>query len=190
MKYKKFPANGGEGFDLEDLEYLQDGITSVLKALANLIGDSSDTYIITGAIDNGTTISDGWIWHGGELLRFEGGASNSTVVIRDEEVNAGQGDWEKWAEPGTGVNTISFSSMIRIDTIRAVSASAATKVQRKTKIKVISTLTNYTVALVREDPTNSGTYIQIAPSYDLATYEELENLCDGDVSVGKLIDIG
>lgn len=190
MKYKVFPASGGENLEIEDLEWLQDAYKEAIEALAKIIGNPVDTYIVSGVVNNGTTVSAGWIYHDGQLLRFKESPSNSSVVIRNEEINAGEGDWEKWAECGTGVDTISFSGMLPIDTLRGLAAAVGTRVQRKTKIKVLSTLSNYTVALVREDPTTPGTYIQIAPSYNLASYEELENLCDGDVSVGKLIDIG
>lgn len=111
MKRKVFPASGGEAFEIEDLEWMQTAAKEAINGLATVLG-TSGTYRISGVVDNGTTISDGWIFHNGELLRFVGGDSHGTVSIVDEEINTGEGDWEKYATPGLGGSEeISFSSI-------------------------------------------------------------------------------
>lgn len=120
MKYKVFPASGGTNLDIEDLEYLQAAAKAAIEGLASVVGVSG-SYILSGVVDNGTTVSDGWLLHNGELLRFKQSASSATVVIRDEEVEVGTGDKEKWTECGTGVTTIDFADLVRIEPLSGIS---------------------------------------------------------------------
>lgn len=117
MKYHSFPASDGEDFQIEDLEHLQDAFTEAINGLASMCGDPSYPYVIYGVIDNGTTVSAGWIYYDGELYRFKSSASSSTIVIRNEEIEAGTGDYEKWMECGTGVSTINFASLKRLNSL-------------------------------------------------------------------------
>lgn len=113
MKRKEFPSSGGENFEIEDLEWIQTAANQAINGLATILGTGS--YIISGVEDNGTSISDGWIYHDGEVIRFVGGDTHATVSIIDEEINTGENDWEKYATPGVGGDQeIAYTSLQKL----------------------------------------------------------------------------
>ena len=204
MKRKEFPSSGGSGLENQDLLWMQTAAKEAINGLATLLG-TSGTYIISGVVDNGTTISDGWIFHNGELLRFVGGDSHGTVSIIDEEVNVGKGDWEKYATPGLGGSEeISFSSIQSIPLYYKSEADDNAKnnidasklggnmpssfiMKGITKLKILSIDNGEaTVAFVRKG--DDGNYVQIANSYTLSSSESI-NLFGDFFNTGEMYEL-
>lgn len=75
MKAIDFTHPGGFPLTQDELDYLQQAYTECLGALASMGGGGPT--IITGMISSTflgtTTVSDGWFFHGGEMIKFIAG---------------------------------------------------------------------------------------------------------------------
>jgi hypothetical protein len=113
MKYHKIPPAGTiMELQKQDLACMQDGLAEGINGLLSLLGNGN--YIISGVEENGTNLTDGWIYYNNELLRFKGGAINAKFVILDEEQIIGTGDYERYATPGSSIGAITLSSLQRV----------------------------------------------------------------------------
>lgn len=86
-----------------------------LQAFSFLGGTTN--YILTGCVDNGTTVSDGIIVINNIPYEFRGGASgNTTIIVREEEVSVTSGgatmtEINRWVEFGVDDDAIAWSSV-------------------------------------------------------------------------------
>lgn len=114
-----------DGFPLESdatLGFMQSNYESGIKALCALAG--SNAIIVSGMVEAGGNISDGWIWYGGDLVFFQGGAIASQFVITTvAEQKANQNGtlvdryFTKKAQFGSGTGAINFSVLKRVNNL-------------------------------------------------------------------------
>jgi len=62
----------------DTLEFMQLAYSQPLDALAKFTGEK---FVVSGCVDDGANVSEGWIVVNGELLPFTGGAINTQIVI-------------------------------------------------------------------------------------------------------------
>lgn len=104
------------------LSFLQSAYKDALSALASLIGDG---VILTGMVETGSNVSDGWISWNGELLFFQGGPKQTTFIISETVTSKTYADdvlrpayYTRFARFGAGGNT--YANLIRLETIVAM----------------------------------------------------------------------
>lgn len=131
MNHKSFDFTQLGGFPLEQerLSWMQQSYTEALQAVSSLIGDN---VIVSGCVVAGTNVTDGWVVVGGELLPFKGGVKQNTFSIRNittslefEDASFKDVQFYKYCEFGTD-NPISFDSLTRVNTIKAMSNNLVT----------------------------------------------------------------
>lgn len=116
------------GFPLESdatLGFMQSDYQSAIVGLAKLAG--LDNIIISGCVDAGATVGDGWILYDGDLVRFLGGAKLDDFVIVENWVQKANQDGTlydryltKYATFGSGGSAVPFSDLQRLDTIESL----------------------------------------------------------------------
>jgi microcystin-dependent protein len=123
------------GFPLKadaTLGFMQQAYSSAINALAKLAVDGN--VIISGCIDNGATVSDGWVLFQDELFYFQGGTKSVFFVI-DEQIQADNNQngtsvnryFTRTLKFGAGANSYSFASLQRVETlVSLVQKNAAT----------------------------------------------------------------
>lgn len=78
----KLLLNGTDGFPLyTDTLAEAQGAWNVFNAFCGMAGDR---VIISGCVQTGTNVSDGFIVIDGEVLPFKGGAVGTSIIIREE----------------------------------------------------------------------------------------------------------
>lgn len=118
------------GFPLEadaTLGFMQSDYQSAIKGLAGLAGASG--VILSGMVDNGVTVTDGWLFYGGDVVKFVGGAKQSTFVISNtivQKANQNGTLYDRYttkvAQFGSGSGSISYSTLRRIESIEFLQA--------------------------------------------------------------------
>jgi len=116
------------GFPLEadaTLGFMQASYSSAIRGLAGIAGGNG--VILSGLNDLGSSVSDGWIWYGGDVVFFQGGAKQANFVIietatQKANLNGTPYDryFDKKAQFGSGTGAIAFSTLRRIDTIEDI----------------------------------------------------------------------
>lgn len=124
MSNKRIDFNNLGGFPLTQdvLAYMQSSYRDAISGLARVCGDK---VIVSGITDTGTTVTDGWILHNGELLPFVGGPKQSTYIIIDDNGTEQFEDgtprtvyFNRYARFGSGGTA--FSDLLRLDSIAAL----------------------------------------------------------------------
>lgn len=127
MNYADFVSQPN-GFPLESdatLGFMQDDYQGAINGLAGLAGGNK--VIVSGMKDTGASVSNGWLILNGELMRFEGGAKQSNIVIETNVVQK-QNDggtlvdryFTKTAKFGNGTGAVPYSELIRIETLQSM----------------------------------------------------------------------
>lgn len=83
MNYADF-TTAPDGFPLESdatLGFMQTAYSEAVRALAQLAGD--DLVVVSGCIESGSVMSDGWILLDGDLVFFEGGTISANFIIQE-----------------------------------------------------------------------------------------------------------
>ena len=120
MKKVDYSYTGGLPLSQNVLNWQQDAFREVFGVLASMGFDvgAGDPVIITGCVVAGTTVSDGWIYDGSEVIYFEGGdtATAGTSMIKIQELktsvvfqNGSNRDIyvdKKWVLDNTGVDDV------------------------------------------------------------------------------------
>lgn len=95
------------------------------SAITNLSKLSGSKVILSGVTDNGSSVTDGWILHYGELLPFAGGPKQHTYVVAEgngteqfENSNVGTVYNNRYARFGNGGTP--FSELIRLENMNAL----------------------------------------------------------------------
>jgi hypothetical protein len=89
----------------DTLDFMQKGIVESCGAIAAAFGN---LVVLSGCVDNGTGITDGWMAVNGEILPFVGGPKGATPQIIIEELT----DTEVFAD--TVVRTVYYTRRARI----------------------------------------------------------------------------
>lgn len=79
-----FTKSGGFPATQYTWAFVQDSFRGAFSALAGLIGDKT---IVTGVVEAGGNVSDGWVCVGGELMPFLGGPIGANVLIEEIKDN-------------------------------------------------------------------------------------------------------
>lgn len=79
MRNIDFSWLGGFPLTQEGLDFMQKGYQEPLNALAAMGG--SAPHIISGMVESGSVLSDGYLFYNGEPIPFIGGSIGATIVI-------------------------------------------------------------------------------------------------------------
>jgi microcystin-dependent protein len=122
MNRVDFTQPNGFPLKAETLGFMQDTYRPALNAIAKIVGNAN--IIISGCIDNGTTVSDGWVYFGGELFFFEGGVkAQSFIVFENIESDTNQNGinvnryFTRTLRFGSGAVSYNFDDLIRVESI-------------------------------------------------------------------------
>jgi hypothetical protein len=115
-----------EGFPLEadaTLGFMQSDYQSAIIALTNAIG--GELLIVSGMVETGNNVSDGWCIIGGDLVRFEGGVKSTNIIIQTTVVSKANQDgitydryFTKVAKFGSAGTVYPYASFARIETLQ------------------------------------------------------------------------
>lgn len=112
--------SGGFPLETETLNFMQSAYAS-LQAIAALGGER---YILSGCIEQGGNVGDGFVFVAGEVLEFRGGAKLTNIVVRQEVESRpfenGQVKdvfYKRYATFGTDENQIPWASLVRLKTL-------------------------------------------------------------------------
>lgn len=72
---------GGPLFYLDTFAFMQDSYYSSLNEIGKFVGEK---YIISGCVEAGNNVSDGYIVYNGERVKFIGGLNTGIVIIQEE----------------------------------------------------------------------------------------------------------
>jgi hypothetical protein len=140
------------GFPLESdatLGFMQTAYTQAIENLAKIVGDGS--IILDGVVVTGGTATDGWIFHGGEVLFFHGGAVSTNFIVDETVVQKNNEDatpvdryFTRFARFGTGAGQTAFANLKRyrikdnLDTIGLNSFSPLVRTDKQGEIICVS----------------------------------------------------
>lgn len=115
-----FSQLGGFPLDQDVLAFLQTTFASEIAALAAVPG--VDPLIISGMVDDGSNVGNGWILVDGEIIPFVGGAKQTNIAVRTTTTALEFEDsvsrtvlTEKYAEFGTGAQQYAYASLVRYE---------------------------------------------------------------------------
>lgn len=119
-----FTQLGGFPLTQDALDFMQQAYQEAIAGLAKLAGDA---VIVSGMTDNGSAVTDGWILYNGELLPFAGGNKQTYFIITDttgtetfEDDSVKTVYHTRQAKFGSGSGQIAYSSLTRLDSIKAL----------------------------------------------------------------------
>jgi microcystin-dependent protein len=123
MNNINFTQPTGFPLEAEGLGFMQNTYIKGLTALARMGGN--DNVILTGLIDNGSTVTDGWVLFQNELFFFEGGIKTPTFFINEviTTLNNASGNpvnryYERKLQFGVSSNSYSFDLLKRIQSLQ------------------------------------------------------------------------
>lgn len=127
MNFADFTA-APNGFPLESdatLGFMQADYHEAINALAKLAG--GNLVIVTGMVDDGVTVTDGWFLWNGEFTRFQGGTKQLNIILQTNVVakqneNGQMVDryYTKFARFGSGPGSVPYANLKRIQTVEKV----------------------------------------------------------------------
>jgi hypothetical protein len=124
MNYADFftSANGMPIESDATLGFMQTDYQSALNGLAQAFAGNG--VIVSGCVDSGAAVSDGWIYVGSQLYRFEGGAKAATYYIDEIVVSkANQSGalieryFTRTAKFGTGNQQGNWADLVRLESL-------------------------------------------------------------------------
>ncbi|MBB5636738.1 hypothetical protein HDE68_002639 [Pedobacter cryoconitis] len=125
-----FQQTGGFPLETDTLNFMQTSYASLQSITA--LGGSN--YILSGCITSGSTVTDGYVVLGGELLPFRGGLLQSNIVIREDTqarpFENGQNRnvfFTRYAQFGTGTGAVVWASLPRLMDLQTVTTEIANK---------------------------------------------------------------
>lgn len=120
MNRANFSQANGFPISTASFNFLQDAY-SIFNAIGDIIGDKT---IVSGCVETGTSVSSGVIYVDGELVEFEGGTKQNTIVIREtatkvefEDRISREAYFTRKAVFGVGVSSMTWSDFKRVDTL-------------------------------------------------------------------------
>lgn len=124
MNYADFNTQPN-GFPVESdatFGFMQTDYQSAIRGLATAF--AGDGVIVSGCVETGNNVSNGWIFYGGDLVQFVGGTKTATFFI--EEVKTQKANLNgalidrytvKRAKFGTGPGSATFDNLIRLESV-------------------------------------------------------------------------
>lgn len=113
------------GFPIESdatLGFMQTDYQNAIRGLAAAF--AGDGVVVSGMVDSGAAVTDGWIYVGGDLVRFIGGAKQtnyfieSTVVSKANQSGALVPRYTtKVAKFGSGPGAVAFNTLVRLESL-------------------------------------------------------------------------
>ncbi|MFK5971469.1 MAG: hypothetical protein QM487_15315 [Candidatus Marithrix sp.] len=107
---------GGFPLEVETLEFMQNAY-DIFQSLGEIVGNKS---IIKGCEIIGVTTTDGVIYLNGEMLRFKGGQTQSTIIIIETKTELPYEDGQvkpvevdRYATFGAGIDAVDWSEFKR-----------------------------------------------------------------------------
>lgn len=122
MSYKRidFTKLGGFPLTQDTLAFMQAAYLENIEGVAKRMGNG---IIISGMVDNGTSVSTGWIIYDNELLPFVGGNKQTYFIIEETDAQAQFEDdsvktvyFTRQARFGSGAGQVAYSSLKRLET--------------------------------------------------------------------------
>ncbi|TAN18840.1 MAG: hypothetical protein EPN37_04570 [Chitinophagaceae bacterium] len=154
-----FSQLGGFPLTQDALDFMQQSYRNALVGVAQLAGDA---VILSGMIDNGTAVTDGWILYNGELLPFLAGNKQTYFIIEDI---TGTDQFQdntiriiyhtRQARFGSGTGQIAYSALVRLNTVLGMQtnytslSNALTAVQNSLNAHIANTLNPHGVTKVQ-----------------------------------------
>lgn len=144
MNNVDFQQVGGFPLETDTLDYMQ----SAYKELQKLSAFGGDNYILSGCVVTGSNVSNGFVVINGELLPFEGGASQLKVIIKENKANrifenGSKKDvfYTRYATFGTGLTYINFADLKRIKDIQTIMTELDAKALQSTVSALLDRVT-------------------------------------------------
>lgn len=113
------------GFPLEadaTLGFMQSDYQSAIRGIAAAFAGNG--VIVSGMVEAGTVVSDGWIYIGDDLVRFQGGTKTANFYIEQVKVQKANQSGTlydryttKTAKFGSGRGAVAYSSLIRLESV-------------------------------------------------------------------------
>lgn len=113
-----------DGFPLEadsTLGYMFDSLRDAILGLAKL---ADDDVIVSGVIDSGGSVTDGWIVKDGEFLFFQGGTKSANCIIEETVISKNNQNgtpvdryFTRKVIFGTGAGQFAFNSLRRVRSV-------------------------------------------------------------------------
>lgn len=113
------------GFPLEadaTLGFMQTDYQTAIRGLAAAF--AGDGVIVSGMVDSGAAVTDGWIFVGGDLVKFQGGTKTTNYYIENTVVQKANQSGAlidryttKVAKFGSGSGAAPFASLIRLESL-------------------------------------------------------------------------
>lgn len=128
MNYADFETQP-DGFPLESdatLGFMQSNYQDAIRALCQIVNGDNST-IITGVEEVGGSVTDGWIWHDGDLIFFQGGTKSTYFIVEEVATQKANSNgtlvdryFTKVAKFGTGPDQVPYTLLDRINDIRLI----------------------------------------------------------------------
>lgn len=116
MRGFDFSKLGGWPLTQDKLDWMQSGYQDPIRAIAEMGG--TVPHIISGIVQSGSTVSDGWLYYNGEVVPFTGGAVGTTIAITTYKTMLVYGDgnsfdtqYRKAATFGTGPVQFNYADL-------------------------------------------------------------------------------
>lgn len=116
------------GFPLEadaTLGFMQTDYQEAIRGLAGVVG--VDLVIVSGMVDTGSNVSDGWCLIDGDLVKFQGGPKTVNIVVNETVVEKANQDgtmydryYSKRAQFGSGTVVYPYANFKRVENLVSV----------------------------------------------------------------------
>jgi microcystin-dependent protein len=115
------------GFPLkaDTLDFMQTAYNNAIYGLAQMAG--SVNVIVSGCVDSGASVTDGWVYYNNELFFFQGG-TKSTYFIIDETIVADNNQngtpvnryFTRKLRFGTGASQVAYDTLVRAESLASL----------------------------------------------------------------------
>lgn len=129
MSNKRIDLTQLGGFPLtqDALDFMQSAYQEAIAGLAKLAGDS---VIVSGMVDNGASVTDGWILINGELLPFQAGNKQTYfIIVETTDTETFEDDsvktiyYTRQARFGSGAGQIPYANLVRLSSLKIMQNS-------------------------------------------------------------------
>lgn len=175
-----FTKSGGFPLDQGVLDFMQGAYVNAITALACLVGDN---VILSGVENNGTTIANGFVCMGGEVLPFTGGSATVTKVKVEETT-------ENLVFEDLSQKPVLITRRAKLDASGTINFSSFTRVSSQIAIKQLITALRNEIAVKVVTELLDTQLIQINTGDKLKTTVSGENLIMRNSAGAALVTIG
>lgn len=157
MNTYNFLQNGGFPFETD----IFDGMQKAYEIFHSLGALAGDLTIISGCVENGSNVSDGFVHINGEILHFIGGAIGTNVIIEETTQSVEFQDQStreikktRVAKFGVGLTVYPWENFTRPNTTTQLTTLLANLTQRVTDLENIPTSFVIGMVMVWNRPAN------------------------------------